>query len=194
MRRIMVVATWLLAGFVLPQAELIARDIDRSGMQGGGLKMRTGSDAEYLWFQDVLVRVGISFDDGADSISVLEFSARPGAGTPVHVHHTHDEVFHVLGGEVTWHIADEDVRVGPGETLLAPKGIPHYYRVTSPGEARWLAITSGPDFEGFVRALARPAESPDLPPPMGPLLPEAMEALQRAARAHGIEVLGPPPR
>jgi quercetin dioxygenase-like cupin family protein len=140
------------------------------------------------------VRVGISSGDGADSLSVLEFSPRSGAGTPLHVHHTHDEVFHVLEGEVTWYIADEDLRVGPGETLRAPGGIPRYYRVTSPGGARWLAITSGADFEGFVRALARPAESPDLPPPMGPLLPEAMEALQRAARAHGMEILGPPPR
>ena len=194
MRRTMVVASWLLAGFVLPQAELIAQDVDRSGMQGGRLRMRIGSDAEYLWFQDVLVRVGISFGDGADSMSVLEFSARSGAGTPLHVHHTQDEIFHVLEGEVTWHVGDEDLKVGPGMTLRAPKGIPHYYRVTSPGGARWLAITSGPDFEGFVRALARPAESPDLPPPMGPLRPEAMEGLKRAARAHGIEVLGPPPR
>ena len=194
MRRTMVVASWLLAGCALPQTELIAQDADRSRMHGRGFQMRTGSDAEYLWFQDVLVRVGISFGDGADSISVLEFSARPGANTPLHVHHTHDEAFHVLEGEVTWYIANKNLRVGPGETLLAPKGIPHYYRVTSPGGARWLAITSGPDFEGFVRALARPAESPDLPPPMGPLSPEAMGALRRAARAHGIEVLGRPPR
>jgi quercetin dioxygenase-like cupin family protein len=194
MRKTMVVASWLFAGFVLPQAELIAQDVDRSGMQGAPLRMQVGSEAEYLWFQDVLVRVGVAFGDGADSISVLEFSARPGASTPLHVHNTHDEIFHVLEGEVTWHIADKDLTVGPGNTLLAPKKIPHYYRVTSPRGARWLAITSGPDFEGFVRALARPAETPDLPPPMGPLPPEAMEALKRAAWAHGIKVLGPPSR
>ena len=194
MRRTVVVAAWLWAGFVLPQAELRAQDVVRPGRQSDGLRMRTGSDAEFLWFQDVLVRVRISVGDGADSISVLEFSARPGAGTPVHIHHTHDEIFHVLEGEVTWHISDEALKVGPGETLRAPKGIPHYYRVTSPRGARWLAISSGPDFEGFVRALGRPAKSPELPPPMGPLLPEAMALLKKTARAHGIEVLGPAPR
>ena len=94
---------------------------------------------------------------------------------------------------MTWRVADEDVVCAAGRTLLAPKGIPHAYRVTSHDGARWLAVTRGPDFEGFVRALGRPAERAELPEPLGPPSPEVMQKLAVAARSHGIEILGPPP-
>src|SRR5690348_2404410 len=102
--------------------------------------MQSASDKEQLWFQEVLVEVGVSSGDSADSISVLKFTAGESAGTPLHIHHTHDEIFYVLEGEVTWQIAGRAVKCIAGDTLLAPKGIPHFYRVTSPGGARWLSI------------------------------------------------------
>jgi hypothetical protein len=53
------------------------------------------------------------------------------------------------------------VTIGAGETLLAPKGVPHTYRVESREGARWLVITRRGDFERFVHALSRPAERPE---------------------------------
>jgi hypothetical protein len=84
------------------------------------------------------------------------------------------------------------VRIGAGETLLAPKGVPHTYRVQSPAGARWLVVTRRGDFERFVRALSRPAERPELPTLHGPPTPEEADALAAAAREHGIELVGPP--
>ena len=99
--------------------------------------MTTASDSsELLWFQDVLVRVGVSSAHSADAISLLEFHARPGVTTPLHIHHTHDEVFRVLEGQVTWRVADNDLICDAGDTLLAPKGIPHAYRVSSDVRAK----------------------------------------------------------
>lgn len=166
------------------------RNVERKGMEPdrGG----PGSDPEYLWFLDALVHVRVANGAGLDGISLLEFQAPFGTAPPLHVHHTQDEIFHVIEGEVTWRVGDEDVVCGAGDTLLAPKGIPHTYRVKSRDGARWLAVTSGGDFEGFVRALARPAERLDLPEPPGPPTPEAAEALVAAARGHSLEILGPP--
>ncbi len=48
------------------------------------------------------------------------------------------------------------------------------------------------DFERFVRAFSRPAERPERPTPQGPPTPEQADALAAAARAHGIELVGPP--
>src|SRR5439155_12174688 len=86
---------------------------------------------------------------------------------PLHVHRTEDEVFYVLEGEFRFRVGDQDLRAGQGETLLAPKGVPHSYLVESE-RGRWLAITVHGDFEGFVRSLGRPAERPELPEPSPP--------------------------
>jgi len=84
------------------------------------------------------------------------------------------------------------VTIGPGETILGAKGVPHTYRVESREGARWLVITRRGDFERFVRALSRPAERSELPADQGPPTPEQIDALAAAAREHGIELVGPP--
>ena len=147
---------------------------------------------EQLWFLNTLHTVRIRHDEGQDGISVMESLAPHGDSPPLHVHQTEDETFHVLEGELRMRAGDADVRIGAGETLLAPKGVPHTYRVESPAGARWLVITTRGDFERFVRALSRPAERPELPTPQGPPTPEQADALAAAAREHGIELVGPP--
>jgi uncharacterized cupin superfamily protein len=102
--------------------------------------------------------------DGPDGISLLESVARAGDSPPLHVHDTEDEVFHVLEGELALRVGDEDLRIGAGGTAVAPKRVPHTYRVESE-EARWLVVTSHGDFDRMVRALSRPAARTELPAP-----------------------------
>jgi quercetin dioxygenase-like cupin family protein len=147
---------------------------------------------EQLWFLNTLHTVRVRHDQGEDGISVLETLAPHGDSPPLHVHRTQDELFHVLEGELRVRAGDAEIRVGAGESIVGPKGVPHTYRVESPDGARWLVITTGADFERFVRELSRPAERPTLPSPQGPPTPEQEEALARAARQHGIELVGPP--
>ena len=123
---------------------------------------------------------------------MLERLAPHGESPPLHVHETEDEIFFVLEGELRVVAGDADIRVGAGETILGPKGVPHTYRVESPEGARWLVITSGGNFERFVRAVSRPAEASELPAPQGPPTPEQADELAAAARKHGIEFVGPP--
>jgi quercetin dioxygenase-like cupin family protein len=144
-----------------------------------------------LWFRETLVGFPVSYADGEDGMSVMDSRARRGDSPPYHVHHTHDECFHVLEGELVLLVGGRARRLTAGETLLAPKGIPHTYRVVSE-QARWLGVTTGPDFEDFVRSLSQPAPAAELPPPPGAPTPEEEQALAEAALAHGIEILGPP--
>jgi quercetin dioxygenase-like cupin family protein len=152
---------------------------------------RTGS-TEQLWFLDTLATVHVRHDQGEDGVSVLERLAPYGESPPLHVHRIEDELFHVLEGELRLRAGDADIRLAAGESVLAPKGVPHTYRVESPAGARWLVITRGGNFERFVRALSRPAERPTLPAPQGPPTPEQADALAAAARRHDIEFIGPP--
>jgi quercetin dioxygenase-like cupin family protein len=147
---------------------------------------------QQLWFIDSLVTVRVAHDEGEDGISVLESLGPHGAAPPLHVHNTEDEVFHVLEGRLRVRAGENEVTVGPGETVLGPRGVPHTYRVESEEGARWLLITRRGDFERFVRAISRPAERPERPPPQGPPTPEQADALEAAARENGIEFVGPP--
>jgi mannose-6-phosphate isomerase-like protein (cupin superfamily) len=145
-----------------------------------------------LWFLDTLVTVRVAWAEGADHISVLGHRAPAEDSPPLPVHHTEDEVFCVLEGTLRLRVAGQDRTIGPGETRLAPRGLPHTYRVMSPEGARWLTITTQRDFENFVRTMGRPVLRPELPPPSGPPTPEAAAALAETARRFGIEIVGPP--
>jgi quercetin dioxygenase-like cupin family protein len=146
---------------------------------------------EQLWFLDTLVTVHVAHRPDADGISILESLAPHGDAPPLHVHHDEDEAFHVIDGELLIRVGDEQLSVGVGETVLAPRGVPHTYRVTSLQGARWLIITRG-GFERFVRATSRPAERSDVPAPSGPPTPDQEAAFALVAEQHGIDLIGPP--
>jgi quercetin dioxygenase-like cupin family protein len=97
---------------------------------------------------------------------------------PLHIHHAEDECFYVLKGEVTLYMPGDERVLGPGDFLLAPRGIPHTYRV---GEepCHMLVVSQPAGFERFVAAVALLGE-PD---------PETLTAV---AAEHDIEILGPP--
>jgi mannose-6-phosphate isomerase-like protein (cupin superfamily) len=150
------------------------------------------TSTEQLWFLNTLHTIRVRHDEGEDGISLMETLAPHGDSPPLHVHQTEDEIFHVLEGELRMRAGDTEMTIGPGESLLAPKGVPHTYRVESRQGARWLVITTRGDFERFVRAISRPAERPELPTPHGPPTPIQADTLAATARDHGIELVGPP--
>jgi Cupin domain len=131
----------------------------------------------------------MSCEEGSDGISVMETLAPQGDSPPLHVHLAEDEIFHILEGEVRLRIADEELLVRAGETVLAPKGVPHTYFVESE-RGRWLVVTGRGNHERFVRSLSRPAERSELPEPSA--TPAQREALAAAGREHGLEIVGPP--
>lgn len=144
-----------------------------------------------LRFLDTLVVVHVAHEEG-DGVSVLESRAPYGDSPPLHVHRTEDETFFVLEGELLLVVGGEELRLSAGQCARAPRGVEHTYRVESADGARWLVVTGGGDFERFVRSLARPAESDELPERSPPPTPEQAEGLAAAAGAHGIELVGPP--
>jgi mannose-6-phosphate isomerase-like protein (cupin superfamily) len=61
-----------------------------------------------------------------------------GSGPAVlHVHHSDDEAWHILEGELTFRNTDRTETAGPGTTVFVPAGIAHTYN-TGPG-ARYQA-------------------------------------------------------
>lgn len=109
-------------------------------------------------------------------VDMLEVPAQ--SMPPLHVHHAHDEGFYILDGEVTLYLPDREIHCRPGDHVVAPRGIPHAYRVGDRA-ARWLITSNPAGFERFVVAVAA-LDAPD---------PAVLGAV---AAEHGIEILGPP--
>lgn len=144
------------------------------------------------WFLDTHVNIRVSGDENSDEISVLEHHAYFGDSPPLHIHHTEDEVFVVLEGEFRFVIGGKEHRLVTGETILAPKGIPHQYLVESQNGGRWLTITTGHDFENFVKAVSRQAEENRLPERQGAPSEEFKSRLAMQSAQYNIEIVGPP--
>jgi quercetin dioxygenase-like cupin family protein len=146
---------------------------------------------ESFWFLNTLMTIRVPESAGEDRVSVIETRAPLGDSAPLHVHRTEDEIFVILEGEVRFQLGENRSLHGAGATVFTPKGVPHTYRVESKGGARFLTITVRGDFERFVRALSRKAETNQLPPPMTPSA-DAVALLKKVAAQHGIEIVGLP--
>ena len=99
---------------------------------------------ETLWFLDILVRIHVPAGDDPHDVNVMEHVMPQGFSPPLHIHYSEDEIFFMLAGEVRFHVGGEALLVRPGDTLMAPKGVPHTFVVTSTEDARWLVMTRQP--------------------------------------------------
>jgi cupin domain len=123
-------------------------------------------------------------------VSVVAATA-PNDDSPLHVHRAEDELVHGLEGELRLHIGGPDLRLGAGETALAPQRVPHSYRVEAVDGASWLVVTTKGDFERVVRTVGRPAELAGLPEPSGSPTQEQVDALAAVCSACNIDLVGP---
>jgi mannose-6-phosphate isomerase-like protein (cupin superfamily) len=61
---------------------------------------------------------------------------------PLHVHHSDDEAWYVLEGELGFRLDDEVVIASPGSAVVAPRGTAHTYWNAGAVEARYVLVMS----------------------------------------------------
>ena len=117
--------------------------------------MPSGEDlrAERVVFGDATILLRATAEDTGGALTVFE-ELPPLVDTPRHVHSKEDEMFHILEGEHIVERGDEEFRLGPGDTIFLPRGVPHAQRRVVAGEGRHLVICAPAGFEGFFRDLA----------------------------------------
>jgi quercetin dioxygenase-like cupin family protein len=144
---------------------------------------------EALWFLGALATVKASSEATAGRVTVTEFLAPCGHGSPLHIRKDHDQSFYVLEGELTFWLDGEIVAAPAGSYVYGPRGIPFRFTVSSE-QARFLLVTDPGSFEQFMRALAEPARERAIPP--AATEPPDIARLSATAADYGIEILGPP--
>jgi quercetin dioxygenase-like cupin family protein len=147
----------------------------------------TTSTDRLIWTFNMLMDVKATADETDGALTVIDSWVTPAANPPMHVHHTEDEAFFVLEGEVEFFLDGHEARVaGPGEFVFGPRGVPHRFEVRTP-EARMLVLGTPGGAERFFRAMGEPATTRSLPVPQAP----DVERVVAVAAAHEIEILPP---
>ncbi len=151
--------------------------------------VRADGEGEHLRFWGGgLLTIKASSEETGGAFLLFEDHMPQGKATPLHIHADEDETLYVLEGEILVHIDGSNHPVGPHGVAVAPRGVPHAFRVTSP-TARVLTLQTPGSAEAFYRAASEPADASS--DPAGPV----DFARVRAAAEHvgGMVVLGPPP-
>lgn len=128
----------------------------------------------------MLIRVQGSETNG--TLAVVESHDQPGDGPPPHIHHREDETFQILEGEYEFSVAGKTVSAKKGDTLFAPRNIPHTYRCVGANGGKLSVIITPSGFEKFFEEIGAmtPQEQQDIPRVMA------------VAIKFGLEFLPPP--
>jgi mannose-6-phosphate isomerase-like protein (cupin superfamily) len=126
-----------------------------------------------------VIEFKVTTQDGAGDLLILENVFHAKGGPARHLHYDQDEIFYALEGEFLIEVGDERMWLRPGDSLLAPRRVPHVWAHVGAGRGRML-ITFSP--AGQMEAFFREVTKANAMPPQDPAL----------WRAHGMELVGPP--
>ena len=87
------------------------------------------------WFFGMLATIRANAADTDGQYTLVEVVAPPGLESPLHVHHTEDEAFLMLEGDVVLHVGDESIEATAGQFAFGPREVPHRSRSVRPEPA-----------------------------------------------------------
>lgn len=128
-------------------------------------------------FSSILFKVLPNETNGG--LFILEHHHMIRGGPPLHYHLHQEEWFYVVEGKVLFQVGDARKELGPGDSLLGPRMVPHTFSYTGEKPGRMLiAFTPAGKMEEFLRVTGVPS------PPV-----------QDAAffRRYDMELIGPSP-
>ena len=141
---------------------------------------RFGKNEMKIWGL-IPLSIKLSGKDTDGKLFVFEHRDAAKGRPPRHVHHEQDEWFYVIAGEYAFEIGDEKIRATAGDTLFAPRKIPHGWANVGDQLGTLMTLVSpAGTFEEFLIDTTRHAT---LPPP---------DEVARAFTQGGMTVVGPP--
>ena len=119
--------------------------------------------------------------DSGGGMFIVEHTDTKKSGPPRHIHHDQDEWFYVVKGDYIVEVGGERFTLGPGDSVMGPRKIPHAWAFVGEGTGK-LIITFQPagKMEAFFNKIAPMTEFPP------------REEMEKMFREHGLQLTGPP--
>jgi quercetin dioxygenase-like cupin family protein len=175
----------------LPVAAFASALVTKAGIMGqdrlpGGFKVEAGKDR----FQQELLIMGgrfrciVSSKDTNGELCIYDTVRDEKGGPAFHFHYDQDEWFYNISGEFIAQVGEEKFNLKPGDSLFAPRKIPHAFAKINEGEARMLVLFQpAGSMEDFFKQMTRFGK--DIPP-------DQEKVLKELWHSHGMEIVGPP--
>lgn len=112
--------------------------------------------------------------------------------TPLHTHPDSDETLYVLAGEILFHMDGADHRLGTGGVAVAPRGVPHAFKVVAEG-TRVLCLQTPGGAQSFYDGASESLAVEDAGDGSGGHQVDFGRISESGRLNGGIEILGPPP-
>ncbi len=152
--------------------------------------LRGKNEGEALWLMGGLYTFkALNAETGA--YTLVELKAPQGFAIPVHYHEGEEEGFYVAQGEVTIYLGNDERTLAAGGFAMAPRGVPHAFRLETPDATLVLLVSPGPAHEAMFREMGEPATARSIPE--APAMPPDVPELAKIAARHGTQIVGPPP-
>jgi mannose-6-phosphate isomerase-like protein (cupin superfamily) len=120
----------------------------------------------------------VGTEDANGGLFVIEHNNLNKGGPPRHLHYEQEEWFYMMEGEMIMEVGTERLRLKPGDSVCAPRSVPHVWAYVGDKPGRLLiAFAPAGQMEAFFREVTKPNAAP-------------MDA--KTFRAYGMEHVGPP--
>jgi mannose-6-phosphate isomerase-like protein (cupin superfamily) len=123
--------------------------------------------------------IKISGKDTNGQLAVFEYIGNEKVGPSLHVHHDQDEIFSIIEGEFLFQVGNEKFNVKAGDTVFAPRKIPHTWIQLSDKSKILYYVQPAGKMEAFFLKMNEFKAPPTL------------QQAEQIHEAHGMTILGP---
>lgn len=128
--------------------------------------------------------IKVSSQDTAGAFLLTEQPSAGKGGPPKHYHRDEDEWFYCLAGQYIVEVGDQRFDLGPGDSVLGPRRVPHAFAFVGDTSGRLLVgFTPAGRMEQFFRDLSARGQY---------FGTGSNDDRQRAEKEYGIVNVGPP--
>ena len=152
----------------------------------GGFRVAAGEDRgkeHHALFGDhpSPLDIKVATPDSGGNLFIIERTDEHKGGPPQHIHHDQDEWFYVVKGKYIIEVGGEKFALGPGDSVLAPRKIPHVWAFVGEDTGKLIiAFQPAGKMEAFFNVIA----------PLKGFPPR--EGMEQTFRDHGMQITGPP--
>jgi quercetin dioxygenase-like cupin family protein len=125
--------------------------------------------------------VKVSGSDTAGDLAIFEQTSKsPGRGTPLHVHLSQDEYFHVRDGHYIFVVGEDHYDLVKGDSIFLPRQTPHAWKQISKSGMMTVVVQPAGKLENFFVTIAALDHEP------------SQAEIEDIFAANEMKVVGPP--